>query len=272
MRKLLLMILALLVLCLPAGVPGGFAEDPAGGAEEEIPESEILQAAEELPEETDAPEKDLPVWQAEILPDGTAEIVRYNGKEQDVVIPEEVDGARVTAIGEKAFYRCESVVSVAIPAGVTRIGPSAFYACTTLTGAVLPEGIPEIADRTFSLCPALETVAIPGSVTRIGNWAFFGCMALAEIEIPEGVAEIGWYAFSHCTSLAAVTIPESVASVGMCAFSYCGKLKEASIPAGTEAIGFEAFDQCAEDLVIYAAEGSAAEQYCRDFRLAYETR
>ena len=47
----------------------------------------------------------------------------------DFVVPEEIDGRRVTAIGEGAFEKATELDSVTIPAGVTSIGARAFAAC-----------------------------------------------------------------------------------------------------------------------------------------------
>ena len=48
-------------------------------------------------------------------------LIRYTGKDKDVVIP---DG--VTRIGAKAFFSCRSLTSITIPDSVTSIGRSAF--------------------------------------------------------------------------------------------------------------------------------------------------
>ncbi len=56
----------------------------------------------------------------------TIEITKYNGSDSEVVIPTEINGKPVTAIGEVAFYDCTSLKSVTIPMSVTSIGDRAF--------------------------------------------------------------------------------------------------------------------------------------------------
>ena len=53
--------------------------------------------------------------------DDNAVILGYRGKEEDVVIPEALDGYSVTAIGEKAFYDKDWIVSIEVPDSVVSI-------------------------------------------------------------------------------------------------------------------------------------------------------
>ncbi len=96
-----------------------------------------------------------------ILPDGTAEITRYTGQERELSIPPEIDGFRVTSIGEYAFLNQNTLFSVTVPDSVTNIGYAAFAECLSLT-----------------------SVSIPDSVAAIGKDAFFGCDQL--ILVAEG--------------------------------------------------------------------------------------
>ena len=50
-----------------------------------------------------------------LLEDGTAEITDYKGRAKELIIPSELGGYRVTAIGDRAFYYCSVLTSVSIP-------------------------------------------------------------------------------------------------------------------------------------------------------------
>lgn len=49
--------------------------------------------------------------------DGKGTITYYNGKEKDIVIPEQIDGVAITAIGHDAFYEMQ-LTSITIGADV----------------------------------------------------------------------------------------------------------------------------------------------------------
>ena len=65
--------------------------------------------------------------------DQTAEIVAYFGADEDVIIPETIDGYKVTSIHEAAFYDCDLVKRLTIPSTVTSIEGYAFCGCDALS-------------------------------------------------------------------------------------------------------------------------------------------
>ena len=190
----------------------------------------------------------------------------------DLIIP---DG--VTSIGERAFFGCTALTSIAVPRSVTRIGTAAFNWCRGLKSLTVAIGngvyhsagdclietasgtlirgcknsvIPAdgsvgvIGDHAFAVCEGLESVVIPDGVTRIGAEAFHGCTSLREVVIPGSVTDIGWDAFRGCTSLASVTIPSGVTSIGSGAFSGCRALAAIDIPGSVTSIERDAFYDC----------------------------
>ena len=80
----------------------------------------------------------------EELEDGTVEITGYSGEDTVLVIPDEIDGKRVTSIGSYAFFVCSGLTEITIPEGVTSIGDFAFAGCWGLTKITLPEGVTSI--------------------------------------------------------------------------------------------------------------------------------
>ena len=121
-------------------------------------------------------------------------------EDKDILIPREIDGYRVTSIGDRSFHYCTSLTSIEIPNSVTSIGESAFVGCHSLT-----------------------SIEIPNSVTSIGKSAFEGS-GLMSVTIGNGVTSIAMSAFKNCTSLTSVVIPSSVTRIGFFAFHNCHNL------------------------------------------------
>ncbi len=138
----------------------------------------------------------------EIEEDGV-EITKYNGNDNDVVIPSEIDGKKVIRIASRAFRGCYSLESLTIPDSVTSIGDAAFSECIRLT-----------------------SLTIPNSVTSIGDAAFYDCNSLESLTIPDSVTSIGISVFGFCNSLTSLTIPDSVTSIGISALVLCQEYRD----------------------------------------------
>lgn len=206
------------------------------------------------------------------------EISDCNETAVEVVIPEEIDGLPVTAIGTHAFDECY-IESITIPDSVTSIYSSAFAHCESLINIIIPDGVTRIGDHAFYGCTALTSVNIPASVTTVGSHAFYCCYGLEEIvvhsdnseysstdgvlfnkdqtnllhypcqksgayTIPESVTLIQDYAFYCCDYLTDITIPDGVTWIGEYAFAWCSSLTSVTVPDTVENIGSWAFAGC----------------------------
>ena len=136
-------------------------------------------------------------YEYEVLDDGTVEISKYTGSDEEVTIPSTIDGKKVTSIGEDAFYWCTSLTSVTIPNSVTSIGAWAFESCESLESVTIPNSVTSIGRSAFCYCTSLTSVTIPNSVTSIGAWAFWECTGLTSVTIPNSVTSIGYWAFGY---------------------------------------------------------------------------
>ena len=74
----------------------------------------------------------------------------------EVVIPSEIEGYPVTAIGEYAFYNCKKLKSVYISKVVKNIYRRAFYNCSNLKSVTIPRSVHYIAPFAFAWCPVFK--------------------------------------------------------------------------------------------------------------------
>ena len=177
--------------------------------------------------------------------DGNVMISKYVGDAENVVIPSEINGKKVTVISSGAFdWWCDNLTGVTIPDGVTEIRYGAFKDCTNLTDVKLPNSITKIGDYAFNYCTSLTSITIPDSVITIGKAAFWNCSSLTDVTMPNSVKVIGDYAFSDCENLKSVTIPTSVKEIGEGAFWNDTGLTTITIPNSVTIIGFGAFNGC----------------------------
>ncbi len=161
-----------------------------------------------------------------------------------VTIPNMINGATVTSIGDEIFKECISLTSITIPNSVTSIGNAAFNSCISLTGITLPNSVTSIGDEVFKECISLISITLPNSVTSIGDEVFKECISLTSITLPNSVTSIGDSAFKDCSSLTSITLPNSVTTIGNEAFNHCTKLTSITIPNFVTSIGISAFSFC----------------------------
>lgn len=104
----------------------------------------------------------------------------YTG-ENELVIPDTVEGEVVTGIAAGCFADCDRLTTIILPETVTIIGDNAFAGCDSLRGIYFPDGVTSIGMGALSQCPALEAVYIPSTITRIGSGCFDDCTNLQYI-------------------------------------------------------------------------------------------
>ena len=156
---------------------------------------------------------------------------------RDVVIPAEIGGTVVRAIGDEAFL-AKNVLSVVIPDSVEQIGTRAFKA-NFLTSVTLPESLAKIGTGAFE-SNHLTSLVIPNHVKEIGTMAFLQ-NELTSVHIPDGVEIIRDSAFSF-NKLTSVSLPDSVKTIEINAF-LGNEIVSVTLPAQIEAINSGVFRQ-----------------------------
>ena len=106
----------------------------------------------------------------EFLEDGTICLTEYNRFDETVLLPSEIDGYTVSALGDCLFLRNIYIRKVVIPGTVKTIGRAAFQE-SCIEQVILPEGLQTIGERAFFGCYELNKLVIPPSVEEIGYHA-----------------------------------------------------------------------------------------------------
>lgn len=188
------------------------------------------------------------------------ELIKYNGEESQVTIPEEVtvigddalqehkhmEGIQLPKglekIGKWSFSCCTALQCVDIPWGVTRIGMSAFRSCTRMHSVNIPDSVECIMGKAFEFCKSLKQVRIPGKMTVIAEKTFSNCAGLREVTLEEGLIEIGEWSFEGCSGIKSLKFPDSVEIIGEGAFLDCTDLMQVSFGKNIRKIGVHAFE------------------------------
>lgn len=203
MRKKMGFLLAAAVMT--AGISVYAAEDYSQYSLEELKQmrseisQEILQREQPEQEETESDNEASDFLYA--VNDGEVSIRSYIGESSEVVIPDEIDGAIVTVIEDRAFYQNETVEKVVLPETIQSIGNEAFSGCQSLTDLTFP------ANRLESL--------------TIGNEAFYHCDLTGSVIINAAQLTIGYRAFTLNRNITDIALLADRIVFGDSPFTYC---------------------------------------------------
>lgn len=150
-----------------------------------------------------------------------AVITGYKGIDNDLVIPDLIDNAVVTAISMYAFSGHSDFASITIPSTIQSIGEGAFFECNGLK-KVYVSSIEDWCKIDFSYSDSdADADANPLS---IGADLYVDNKLVTDVTIPDGVKSIGKYAFYGYSSLKSISFPSSIRSIGESAFFDCSNL------------------------------------------------
>jgi hypothetical protein len=205
------------------------------------------------------------------LSNGNATITGYSGSVADLIIPGELDGNPVVAIGNNAFQGNTNIITAVLPDSVLTIGRLAFNNCTNLQSIELNDGLTTIGVGAFLRCTSLIEVVIPDSVTTIESSApvfvpqpvgatshphgtFQGCTSLSSITLGNGLTEIQLFTFADCTALTTINWGDSITTIGVNAFSNTG-IEELYIPDSVTSLAGGAFEGNRELTTLVIGDG-----------------
>ncbi len=169
-------------------------------------------------------------------------LTKYVGFDvENMEIPSEIDGKKITAIGKSLFSDNKILRTVKIQSGIERIKESAFEKCDNLTNVELPNTLKEIDDNAFDFC-SIQDIIFPNTLEKIGSAAFSCNLKLKKIILPNSVIELGEAAFISCCEIYDVVLSQNLKTIPMSAFNDCKKLTHIHFPERLECIEESAFE------------------------------
>lgn len=191
--------------------------------------------------------------------EGGMTLVRWPRTAGAAVLPKEVNGKTLTAIGATAF--APEHLPEELLEGMYDSVVSYSMFCMKMGRRLMAETLDEGGPR---------QVEIPKSVERIGAYAFWKCKNLKKVRIPEKVKELCAGTFGECVNLEKAVLAEGLLQIGYMpraarqimpdvgAFAGCHSLKEIVFPQTLLRLGAQTFNSAGLErigVVSEAAEG-----------------
>ncbi len=212
-----------------------------------------------------------------------AVITGYSGEDEELTIPAEVGGKKVTEIGRYALA-VSTLQKIVLPDGLKTIGIEALSG-TGITVLEIPDSVEEIQRGAFNNVKNITSVRLPESLAKIGSVPFNGCANLAEITISGAVFDQyevdednenftvtdGLLMSKDGSTLVAVPagiegdlyVPEGTIYIQYYALTECDRIKDIYLPASI--LDFGSIDEKDYDTgeykyVIHCYEGTEAQK------------
>lgn len=139
--------------------------------------------------------------------DGTYEVLKVNGKVENLVIPEKHNGKPVTSIGDNAVQGHQELKTLQLSNNLETIGYKAFYGNTALTSVSFPNvtdvspSLRIINTHAFSQCHDLKDIYLPITLHEIYPFAFQNDRAIETLFIPRNVYKVEADVFMGCNNV-----------------------------------------------------------------------
>ncbi len=151
-----------------------------------------------------------------VLDDGTAEIVKYNGKELNVEIPSTLDGLTVTSLGYKKLIS----YSTEVPGDFLPRKYEGAFQYNELQSIIIPDTVTKIGEYVFAGCDELLSVKLPSNLKTICSYSFYECRSLKSLILPDNLETLDKFAISNCYNMPSLTIPKNVKTLAENAVGY----------------------------------------------------
>ena len=162
--------------------------------------------------------------------------------DKELDIPEYIDGYKVTAIGDKAFMECETIVEVTIPSTVTSIGDSAFRTCPNLKYAYIPDSVTEMGTYVFYGCSSLEYAYLGKGITHLPDQTFNRCSSLFSLILEVWPTSAGKYVLGNASNSISLTVNNgSITILDGFTETYTKKFFDINLGTGVTSISDNAF-------------------------------
>ena len=192
MRKLLLFLFAICVLCLPTvsiNAANILENEPCGkNATFTLGEDGILRIR----------------GIGKVILDGSKYQKPF--KKANRVVVEE----GITSLGEFGLSPAKYATSISLPKSLLDLGCGGLYDMHSLTEINVPDGVMKLDEMTFTYCEKAVNIYLPSKLKKIGDEVFQNCKSLKSLIIPDTVSYIGKNAFKGCKELNTITIPKKL--------------------------------------------------------------
>lgn len=207
--------------------------------------------------------------EAEKIFDGFVYVVEDDGikiteclkYDEQIIVPEQIEGKPVTVIGDDAFYQHKNMVSITLPDSVTSIEGAPFYRCYSLAKINISANVNFIGQDPFFRCCALTEILVDDDNHNYCDidGVLFNKDKTVLIQYPEG------------NTANRYEIPTSVTSIQEAAFGYHPRhLKE--LKFGPNLVNFPDYNMFIfpDDITLIVEPESKAEQYAKKHELNYK--
>lgn len=188
--------------------------------------------------------------------------------QKNILLPDELDGYRVSDIGHGVFEDNETIEHVTLPKQLIYIRERAFHNCINLKSVDFPKTLRILEEDCFLNCTSLQEITLLNDMTTILHRAFKGCTQLIKINMPGTSCYICTGAFDDtaflneesnwdngvlyvgsCLIMAkgvknTYKVREGTTSIASYAFADNIELLEIILPDSVKEIGYLAFEHC----------------------------